>query len=119
MTVNATDQQFSGNARQHPEDDLKIRELLATAIKRSNKSRQQVVDGMNEVLGPNTVSVRMLDDWTAPSKVRVRFPLVYVSAFCEATGCDDLRKILLRPRDRKLFEISLLQFAAQAGWPRY
>ena len=54
---------------------------------------------MNEVLGPNTVSVRMLDDWTAPSKVRVRFPLVYVSAFCEATGCDDLQKDTAQTRE--------------------
>lgn len=104
-------EQSSGQSQCPKNLDRRVRELLIAAIKRSPKSRAQVSDGMSTLLGIN-VSVRMLDDWTAQSKCRVRFPLAFVEAFCEVTEDSSLRKLLLGERQTKLLQSAILELAA-------
>jgi hypothetical protein len=87
--------------------DAAIRECLVAAIRTSKKSREQITDEMSSIF-EQRISVRMLNDYTATaeSKRAARFPAAWVPAFCEVTGDDLLRRLLLCPRLRKLIEIA-------------
>jgi hypothetical protein len=65
--------------------DVTIRTLAAASVKASGKSRAQIADEMSAHLG-TAISEHMLFDVTAESKVNHRFPLLWVPAFCKATG---------------------------------
>jgi hypothetical protein len=86
------------------EDDL--RHVLREAMKRSRKERDQIVGHMTLALG-RTVTGSMLADFTrnASKKRQVRFPAAWVSAFCEATGDDELARFIMGPRLRELVEL--------------
>lgn len=47
----------------------------------------------------------MFNAWIAPGRARARFPLVYVEAFCRATGDDSLKRLILGPALRELLEL--------------
>jgi hypothetical protein len=83
--------------------DLEVRVILKKAIASSSKSRKQIADGMSEKLC-RSVSVRMLNDYTAPTKGS-RFPAAWVAAFCEMTGSDELQRWLLSPHFLALVEL--------------
>jgi hypothetical protein len=84
--------------------DLAVRQLLSLIIGACSKSRAQIAESMSEILGFK-VTVSMLNLWTAPSRQDSRFPCCLVSAFCEATGDDRLRRFLLGPQLCGLLEV--------------
>lgn len=65
--------------------DIRLRELLSSALKRSPLSRYEVAGKMSELLGVE-INKGQLDSWTAESKECHRFPFAYAAAFCMATG---------------------------------
>lgn len=67
------------------EMDITIRRLVAEAISRCEKSRDQIGDDMSYLLG-RRITVHILNLWTAESKDEYRIPLNVVAAFCEVTG---------------------------------
>lgn len=64
--------------------DIRLRELLSAALKRSHLSRYEVAGKMSELLGVE-ITKAQLDSWTAESKECHRFPFAYAAAFCVAT----------------------------------
>ncbi|PYU52677.1 MAG: hypothetical protein DMG48_05200 [Acidobacteria bacterium] len=93
--------QLPADASRH---DLAIRQLLALIIRVCSKSREEIAEGMSEMLGI-TVTVSMLNLWTAPSRGGSRFPCAFVEAFCAVTGDDRLRRFLLGPNLCGLLEV--------------
>ena len=65
--------------------DVAIRSIITAALKRSPLSRFEVAAKMSEILGVE-ITKAQLDAWSAESKENHRFPLVYIGAFCQATG---------------------------------
>lgn len=65
--------------------DIRLRELLTSALKRSSLSRYEVAGKMSELLGVE-ITKSQLDSWTAESKEFHRFPFAYSAAFCMAAG---------------------------------
>lgn len=84
--------------------DAKVRSLVAAAIRDSKKSRSQIAGELGERVG-RAVTVRMLDDYTANSKVNARFPAAWIEAFCAVTGDDRLQRLVLSSRLRQCLEL--------------
>ena len=78
--------------------DRNIRDTMDTDIDRSGLSRDQVADGMG-------VSVHQLNAWLAPNRQNSRFPCILLSLFCETTGSDALKRLLLGPELCELLEL--------------
>ena len=74
-------------------DEILLRELLIDAIRKSDKSRDQIADEMSLLLHTR-VTRRALDLYTAESADQNRFPMQYARAFCKATGDDALLRAL-------------------------
>jgi hypothetical protein len=72
--------------------DIRLRELLSSALKRSRLSRYEIAGKMSELLGVETTKSQ-LDSWTAESKECHRFPFAYAAAFCAATGDRSILRI--------------------------
>ena len=81
--------------------DILIRRLLTGALRASSKSRSEIAHELSTRVG-TPISVFMLNEYTAPSKVLRRFPAVWLPAFCDITGDDGPRLLLLDPRLRDL-----------------
>jgi hypothetical protein len=58
------------------------------------------------------ISERMLNDWTAESKKPARFPAIFIKAFCDVTGSDELQRFFMSPRDLKLVEFAERELTA-------
>src|SRR6266704_98967 len=67
------------------DDDAVTRGLLVDAIRKCEKSREQIAERMSWLLA-RTVTASMLNDFTADSKQSHRFPFGWSRAFCESTG---------------------------------
>src|SRR5260370_9330637 len=78
--------------------DRRVRQTMDRDIDRSGRSREQVADRMG-------VSVHQLNAWLAPSRRNSRFPCVLLSLFCEATGSDALKRLILGPQLCELLEL--------------
>src|SRR6266567_642599 len=74
--------------------DANIREALDSSVR--HLGRKEVRDRMEKITG-RTISIHMLNAWLAPGSSRALFPVVYVEAFCEATGCDALKRLVVGP----------------------
>jgi hypothetical protein len=74
-------------------DDLLVREVITEAIKRSNKSREQIAEEMTRSLALS-VTARMITSFTAESKELHRWPGAWDRAFCAAAG--DTRLLFCR-----------------------
>jgi hypothetical protein len=66
-------------------DDTLVRGIVTESIKRCQKSREQVADEMQRLLGV-TVTARMITSFTSESKELHRWPGAWDRAFCIATG---------------------------------
>jgi hypothetical protein len=66
-------------------DDSMVRGIITDAIKLCGKSRDQVADEMQRLLGL-PVTARMITSFTAESKEMHRWPGAWDRAFCAATG---------------------------------
>jgi hypothetical protein len=86
----------------NPEDA--VRNLITGLIRRSTMSRIEIVEKLSLHVG-RKISKRMLDDWTAESKKRARFPACFVQVFCEVIKDDRLQRHLLSERLRKLLSV--------------
>lgn len=91
-------------------NDLAIREAIKKAIRASGKSRQQIASELAARLG-RSVTVRMLDDFTAPSKERSRFPASWIAAFCDITSNRALQRLLVDPEIDAALKV--IEFARQ------
>jgi len=78
------------------------------------KSRQQIADELS-VRSGRTVSLSILNDYTATTKSGARFPAVYLCGFCEATGDDSPLRFLLTPRLLALVELGESVLAGEKG----
>lgn len=76
--------------------DREFREAISEALRRSPLSRYQIAARMSE-LTDTDITKTMLDSWTAESKVQNRFPAVFLSAFCEAVGCNAPLQMMGKP----------------------
>lgn len=65
--------------------DQAVRSIISHALKLAPLSRELVAGRMSEILGVS-ISKAQIDAWSAESKENHRFPVVYVHAFCLATG---------------------------------
>ena len=84
--------------------DFEIRKVIAELIHTSSKSRAQIADDMRILLPKFTVSVHMLNDFSAESKLKARFPAAWVPSFCALMNDDRLQRLVLSPRNRRLLE---------------
>lgn len=92
--------------------DTSVRALVADAIRRSSKSREQIADDMSYLTG-RSVTKTMLDCYTAESKEH-RFPVVFLPAFCKSTGDCRLLDLLsqhlglsmITPRESQLLDVA-------------
>jgi hypothetical protein len=92
------------SVRALPRADMRFRILLSTVLSECGKTREQIAAIMSGDLGtPITASI--LNDYTVRNGAGARFPAAYIDAFCEATGDDRIRKILLPPRLRAVMDI--------------
>lgn len=70
--------------------DARVRNLLSTAIKESDRSRAEIAAAMTDLVygdaGEGEITKAQLDSWTAPSRADWRFPLAYLPAFVKATN---------------------------------
>src|SRR6266487_1687010 len=82
--------------------DANIREALDSSVR--HLGRKEVHARMEKITG-RTISIHMLNAWLAPGSSRALFPVVYVEAFCEATGCDALKRLVLGAQLRELLEL--------------
>lgn len=74
-----------------------FRELITRVLKESGKNRQMIAAELSALTGER-ITKRMLDDWLAPSKGKVRFPASFIKALCEVTGDDrPARAVLPEP----------------------
>src|SRR5712691_13068381 len=78
--------------------DRGVRQTMDRGIDGSGLSREQVADRMG-------ISVHQLNAWIAPNRQGSRFPCVLLSLFCEATGSDALKRLILGPQLRELLEL--------------
>jgi len=78
--------------------DRQFRESVNAALKACPLSIYQVAARMSELLGQE-ITASMIYSWTAESKNKHRFPAIFLSAFCEATGTSTPLAILGRPVD--------------------
>ena len=96
-------------------DDLMVREIVTDAIKRSNKSREQIAEDMSRLLAI-PVTARMISSFTAESKELHRWPGAWDRAFCAAVGDDTSLKCRVEAAGYKLIsgeEIQLLELGRQ------
>ena len=82
--------------------DQAIRRVMREAVPHSR--RTEVLKEMGDFVG-HPISIHMFNAWIAPGRERARFPLVYVEAFCRATGDDSLKRLVLGPALRDLLEL--------------
>ena len=95
-----------------PDSDRELRALIATAIKRSPLKRSVICEKLTAVVGVR-VSENMLNDFTAPNRRAVRFPLLFACALCEILDDDSIGLFGVRPRIRKLVEFAELVLAGE------
>lgn len=69
--------------------DLVITRLISLAIKKSERSREEIAQQMSAYLG-RTISKDTLDAWASPAKASNRIPLDAFVALIDATGDHDL-----------------------------
>lgn len=96
-----------------PPAESAFRELLALVLKQSAKDRQAIAAELSALTGER-ITLRMLNDWLAPSKGKVRFPASFVRALCEATGDERPLRRLLTTQLLRLIEIGEHSIAAKA-----
>lgn len=101
--------------------DAKIRETLKRVMAASRKSRLEIAEDMTALLRAQSakhcpVTHHMLNDFTGRSdeKRGARFPAELVPAFCEATGNDDLLRLLFTPEIRALVSLGECDFIEQS-----
>ena len=63
----------------------RIAELASRAIRGAGKSRERIAAEMSDLTG-ESISVSMLNAYTASAKVKHRLPAEFTGAFCRATG---------------------------------
>lgn len=89
--------------------DAKFRQALATAIRNSNKDRDQIAMELSSKVGVR-VSRRMLNEYSATSQAPYRFPAIWLAALCEILGDDSLLRTVLSPRLNSLLELGEREF---------
>ncbi|SRR6266404_2288662 len=82
--------------------DQAIRSAMREAVPYS--CRSEICKKMSDFVG-HPISIHMFNAWIAPGRERARFPLIYVEAFCRATGDDRLKRLMLGPALRDLLEL--------------
>lgn len=83
-----------------------VRRLLAEAMTRSGKNATDIAEDMTKRLG-RPVKKSTVYEFTRSDQpgLENRFPATWVSAFCEATGFDDLARFVMGPRLCDLVEL--------------
>jgi hypothetical protein len=99
------------NSQQIQNIDGELRRIVARAIHRCPKSRDQIADELTRCVGA-TVTVHMLNNYTAEGKRPARFPAAWVLPFCVVTNDDSLQRLVLGPRLAKLLELGEKTLAA-------
>jgi hypothetical protein len=92
--------------------DATIRKTLSRMISGCpDKSRAEIAEALSTETGTH-VSVRMLDQFTAESRSRYRFPAAWVIPFCRITGNDALQRVLLGPELGQVLRIGEAELEA-------
>ena len=84
--------------------DLAVRKIIAELIHASPLSRAQIADRLHLVAPNCPVTVHMLNDFSAESKLKARFPVAWVPGFCELLNDDRLQRFILSKRQLHLLE---------------
>ena len=93
-----------------PDSDRELRAVIAAALKRSPLKRSVICEKLTALVGIR-VTENMLNDFTAPNRRAVRFPLLFSSALCEILDDDTIGLFGVRPRIRQLVQFAELQIA--------
>jgi hypothetical protein len=75
--------------------DATLRSIISDSLKHSPLSRWEVAGKMSEILGTE-ITKSQIDSWSAESKDGHRFPLIYIDAFCRASGDKSLIHYICR-----------------------
>jgi len=115
----------TGDGAKTPEEET--RRLLGKAFHLSRKRRREVAREMTELLGQSVTESKLYEftrtfnrepresgEILKKERGEVRFPAAWVSAFCEATGCDELARFVMGPRLRELVELG--EQVSTMGW---
>lgn len=73
--------------------DATLRGMVSEALKHTRLSRYEVAAKMSSLMG-REITKSMIDSWSAESKENHRFPIVYLPAFCEATGDKSIIRLI-------------------------
>jgi hypothetical protein len=84
--------------------DLAVRKVIAELIHASAQSRPQIADHLRLVAPNCQLTLHMLNDFSAESKLKARFPAAWVPGFCKIMNDDRLQRLLLSPRQVHLLE---------------
>jgi hypothetical protein len=95
-----------------PPAERTFRELVVRVLKDSGKDRPTIAAQLS-ALTSERISVRMLNDWLAPSKDKVRFPASFVKALCEVTGDHRAAQAVMPERLLALLRIGECSIAAR------
>lgn len=79
--------------------------VFVNAMAECGKPREQIADEMNSLLGPGVVTKGKLDTLARERRSKAasewRFPPRWISPFCEVTGSDELRLLIMGTRLRE------------------
>jgi hypothetical protein len=78
---------------------------LRAIISRAIRSKRHEIAAQLTTQSGRAITVSMLNDWSALTKPRTRFPADLVALFCEITGEDQLQRAILSPRLLALLEL--------------
>ena len=81
----------------------KLQALMLASMKKSGKPHGRLAEELSVAVG-HKVSARMLYRFTAPS-AQANFPAAWVAGFCEVTGDDSLKRLMLGPELLEMLEL--------------
>lgn len=94
--------------------DEAVRKLVTHLIRKSSKKRPEIAAAMSLHAGQK-ISTSMLNDWTAETKKRARFPAAFVEPFCLALGNDELQRHVMGDKLRKALKVGEAILEAKNG----
>ena len=97
-----------GSARKR---DKALRNALAEAFHKCPKSRAQIAEELSVALGIR-VTVCMLNDYIAESRIKCRFPAAWLAPLAEILGDDSLFREVLPPHLLICMEIGKRELCA-------
>jgi hypothetical protein len=115
MSIPKMDEEAGTKRRRTKPADARLREAISRAIAKSKThGRPAIAQAVGRDVGFK-VTARMLNDFSSAAKKPARFPAVLVRAFCKVTGQDELERMVISPRLRRLLRIAEAELRASVA----